>query len=295
MPGGSLSFDFPIDILCYIIEFAVWNDYKTAQNLELVNRTFRTCTGPSFYKTVLLHSPSSLIGFSELIRTAPAPGLEYATAITRNTDFYAKSVRYLSIHKPRVPEYIFEPIFFVCTGVVTLELEGVWLGQEPLAMRPKQYIQPSSSMSSIPLSTFENVTHLWSNVPFHPINSMLPAQLKCVGLLLLSSDFDKDYLWLERVQNLPSLRLFILTVQPSHYGLYRQSNLYLSSPRILWERASPVLRDERIVLRFKNDVFQESEVQMARRLGMSVWELALLDGARHPDFELLQFTDLEFL
>jgi hypothetical protein len=274
--NSSSPFDFPIDILRCIIEFAVWNDTETAQTLELVNHAFRIWAGPAAYRTVLLHSPSTLIGFSELFRAAPGPSSTHATTITRDTDFYAKNVQYLGIFKPKVPESVLEPIFLICTGVVTLELQNVaFKRSQACAMRPRQFILPAFTGSPLEPSLFENVTHLWINSADLYVKGV-PPQIKCIAVLR-SIDITPSYNWLANILSLPELKMLV-------FNLFSASRSIQFSPRIYWSTYLSGVRDERIVIRNSFMRSSESESRLALCRGVSVWELALHDGERHPAF-----------
>ena len=280
MSTDRSPFDFPVDILRCIVEFAGWNDIRTAQSLELVNRAFRLWAGPAVYRTVLLPSPSELIGFSELVRAAPAPSSPHATGIARDTDFYANSVKYLGIFKPRVLDSVLDPIFRVCSGLITLEAEGVayYGGAEECTMRPRQFILPTNYMSRFPSSLFANLTHLWSNVLTYPNYVDLPLQLKCLAIPLWIHNPRSAIPFLNMVLALPQLALLVLNLHPSNE--FKQG----PQPVDVWSGSLSQLIDERIIIRNAFGPHTQSESRLALQTGVSIWEIALRDGRRHPIF-----------
>lgn len=299
MSNNPTTFNFPTDIIRCIIEFATWNDYKTAQNLELVNHNFRIWTGPAFYQTVLLHTTSSLIGFSELIRSALESSPDHATSIARDNEFYARNVRCLGISRSKVPRSIFEPIFLVCSSVEILELDGVVLSGT-VTMKPTEYITPTNHINIVPLYALENVTHLWSNVPHHYTSLSFPPRLTHLGLIFLTSDLLNFATWLRRVLALPLLEVLILTFQEPAASI----NEPPVTPSIFWEIFFTDFLDSRLVVRAKKGYELESESQRAREMGMSIWTYALQDGKRHPklsgiklagsdNLQSTSYTDLE--
>ena len=199
-------------------------------------------------------------------------------------------MRYLSLSRPRVPDSVLEPIFTVCSGVQTLVLDGVHLGFGTITMRPTQYIIPVNYMSVTPLITLENVTHLWSSVPYHHTMIWLPPRLKCLAILIVSTDLRDNPLWLQKARQLPSLKLLVMTF---HSPAFKRNQL-IPTPRDLWERVFTDIHDERIVIRVKVG-YTSIEAEVARRTGVSIWEVALLDAERHPDFSDHKISCLEYL
>jgi hypothetical protein len=291
--NNSSPFDFPIDILRCIVEFAVWNDTETAQILELVNRAFRLWAGPAAYRTVILRSPSTLIGFSELLRAAPVPSSVHATAITRDTEFYAKNVKYLGIFKPKVPESVLDPIFSICTGVVTLELENVTFKRlEACAMRPQEIIIPTNITNSLETSLFENLTHVWTSIITPTLKSFLP-RLKCLAILF---PIDLDLNQMEKiftVRELPELEMLVLNLHALRRPRYKHPPPQL--PQQIWNDVLLGVKDGRIVIRNSFMYNSEPESTVALRMGISIWELALLDGHRHPAFAGSTLTPPKYL
>lgn len=280
----------PIELVRDIIEIAADNDFATAMELDILNRTVRQWVGPIIFRRVILHDASSLIQFAELLRQAPSYSSDptQSHCIVRDRKFYAEAVKFISMMHVRTPFHLVEHIFSVCSGITTLELDNFYvelsLPHVQATMRPQRLIWPTLFVTTHMCPTFSNVTHVWFSSRQEVFHNW-PPSLKCLAFPIRPIDLAEDPRqdWLINILNIPLLTLLVLNVLPRYQYLSASldDTTPMQSPE-LWDRYLKQFRDERIVIRSINTVSEDLEV--CRQTGESLWTRAQRLGTRHSDF-----------
>lgn len=304
----SLFAKLPIEIVQDIFEFAAWSDKRTATTLDCVSRTVHGWMTRPIYEEVILHNPSSLLTFAEVIRQAPpvphspeSPSpLEHipelhapALSIARNLAFFRDTVKYLSVMHVSIPFHHVRHIFIVCAGVRVLEIDNPSLPFPPTAMQPSELILSGIKLDMFVDQMFRNITRLWFSSP-SAITRIVeyPPQLEYIAIPLRVTSgggyrrtYVEDEARLYTVMALPTVELIIINILKHYTYLTTRPQVWIP-PRAedVWRDVLYQIQDSRLLVRVPEELAKEPD--LARNRGMSVWDLAISDGMRHPGFKL---------
>lgn len=275
----------PIEIIRDIVEFACRNDAATAARLDRVCFAFRQWIGPLLYQVVVLHDPSSLIGFIETVLSAPL----VSKGVQRDRDFYATYVEYVSIRNARLPAHHLHVIYEICTGIKTLELDD----DRDLELVRHDAAQPRELILTRQLGKFtENVPMLselesmWivEAIPLPPTRT-LGLQRLGFSIRVMELYWLRKSGWFARIkQELPALQMLVINLSQGQYLLSRRTTAnHVFSPSDVW--ATDIMKDvvdSRIYIRPVHPSAEQLVIH-SRELREDLWTLALRDAVRHPD------------
>ncbi|KAG8757366.1 hypothetical protein FRC14_002129 [Serendipita sp. 396] len=270
----------PAEILYLIFEFAA-SDATTASTLDALNYEWRTRTGSLLYHTLVLHTAPALIGIVENLRTAPTE----PERIRRPRQFYADTVRHVSIIGAKVPFHYVQIIYESCIGIVTLEVDHWFFAPQPATpVRVRDLIVPSFPLEvDLRSSAFTEITHLWIAQPVlsHLLPKVFFPKLKYLAIPLRSMELRRlnESEWSHQLDAMiPNLQLMIINfIETYQYitTVYHDDGTPCHDR--IWAIFLSRVNDPRIQVRLVKGSYKH-ETRTARMKGISLWERAIQES-----------------
>ncbi|KAG8797312.1 hypothetical protein FRC17_007785 [Serendipita sp. 399] len=277
--------ELPAEILYLIFEFAACNEAATASSIDRLNHSWRTRTGSLLHHTVVLHTAQALIGFIESIRSAPIT----PEGIRRPRQFYADTVRYMSILHVRVPYHYIQVIYEYCTGITTLEVDA-WAAtpHRDKSLRIRDLLIPyfPADEAYLRSSVFTELTHLWITQPVlsDQMPTTFPPKLEYLAVPFRALELQKfgRTQWFRHLDTyIPNLRLMIINFIETYQYITTISHDDGSFCHDkTWGIFLSAVQDPRILMRLVKGPYR-LEARRAREKGISLWDLAIQEGVPH--------------